>query len=213
MISHNGVDCKALFICYNGVVAKRQLEASSLDLLVDFLNTRDERRFGAHRQNDEADGDSLTSPAALKRWLVKRGLSDKAAAVTEHGFARVKDFRRAFRALLANDSDCAARSALDTLVATIPLQARITHGSPALVPASAGLDCALGKLIIAAIVAQVNGTWNRLKMCAAQDCHWVFYDASKNCLGRWCSMEVCGNRLKTRNYRQRIRAKTKRPEK
>ena len=51
-----------------------------------------------------------------------------------------------------------------------------------------------------------RGTWRRLKICAAADCRWVFYDDSRNGAGRWCSMAACGNRVKTRTYRQRQRA-------
>jgi len=40
-------------------------------------------------------------------------------------------------------------------------------------------------------------------MCAHGDCRWVFYDGSRNGRGRWCTMDVCGNRAKTRAYRQR----------
>ncbi|MFI7544479.1 CGNR zinc finger domain-containing protein [Actinoplanes sp. NPDC049599] len=34
-------------------------------------------------------------------------------------------------------------------------------------------------------------------------CRSVFYDRSKNGSKTWCSMEVCGNRNKTRSYRRR----------
>ncbi|MFD9698271.1 CGNR zinc finger domain-containing protein [Lentzea sp. NPDC059081] len=40
-------------------------------------------------------------------------------------------------------------------------------------------------------------------MCAAPDCRWAFYDVSRNGRGRWCAMEICGNRQKTRAYRER----------
>lgn len=203
VIYHNGVDCKTLIVVYDGVVSKQPLDVASLAALADFLNTLDERLFGVHRQNSEVDRESLDSPAALTRWLARRGLIDGATRASKRDLARAKHFRRAFRAVLENESDRVARSSLDALVATIPLQARITRGSPALTPASRGLDCALGKLMIAAIIARANGNWVRLKMCAATDCRWVFYDTSKNRLGRWCSMEVCGNRAKTRNYRKR----------
>ncbi|MGH2778535.1 MAG: CGNR zinc finger domain-containing protein, partial [Actinomycetota bacterium] len=31
----------------------------------------------------------------------------------------------------------------------------------------------------------------------------AFYDHSKNRSGKWCTMRVCGNRAKTRAYRER----------
>ena len=51
--------------------------------------------------------------------------------------------------------------------------------------------------------AQIDGTWDRLKICAADDCRWAFFDASKNRGGHWCTMELCGNREKNRAYRAR----------
>jgi predicted RNA-binding Zn ribbon-like protein len=52
-------------------------------------------------------------------------------------------------------------------------------------------------------VTATRGTWHRLRMCAAPDCRWVFYDTSRRGGARWCSMAVCGNRAKTRRYRNR----------
>ena len=54
--------------------------------------------------------------------------------------------------------------------------------------------------------AQIDGTWPRLKVCAADDCRWAFYDSSRNRGGNWCKMEICGNRMKNRSYRARRNA-------
>ena len=54
--------------------------------------------------------------------------------------------------------------------------------------------------------ATVDGTWPRLKACRREICHWLFYDHSRNRSGIWCSMAVCGNRTKTRAYRERREA-------
>lgn len=70
-------------------------------------------------------------------------------------------------------------------------------------PASHGIPAALAAISATAALAQAAGTWKRLKICAAPDCRWVFYDTSRSGAGRWCSMRVCGNRAKTRAYRQR----------
>jgi predicted RNA-binding Zn ribbon-like protein len=48
-----------------------------------------------------------------------------------------------------------------------------------------------------------DGSWERLKVCPADDCLWAFYDRSRNRSRRWCDMEVCGNRAKVRGYRER----------
>jgi predicted RNA-binding Zn ribbon-like protein len=43
----------------------------------------------------------------------------------------------------------------------------------------------------------------RIRVCAAPDCGLLFVDASRPGRRRWCSMERCGNRAKTRGYRSR----------
>ncbi|MCK4450409.1 MAG: CGNR zinc finger domain-containing protein, partial [Anaerolineae bacterium] len=36
-----------------------------------------------------------------------------------------------------------------------------------------------------------------------EGCDWLFVDASKNHSRRWCSMNMCGSRVKARRYYQR----------
>jgi Conserved protein containing a Zn-ribbon-like motif, possibly RNA-binding len=42
----------------------------------------------------------------------------------------------------------------------------------------------------------------RIKVCAADGCGWVFLDTSKNSSRRWCSMQLCGNREKAKRFKQ-----------
>lgn len=46
----------------------------------------------------------------------------------------------------------------------------------------------------------------RVKLCDAHDCGWLFIDASRNRSRRWCDMAECGNRAKVERYRRRRRA-------
>jgi predicted RNA-binding Zn ribbon-like protein len=101
------------------------------------------------------------------------------------------------------DGDC---THAEKLARTIPLAVSFGDGAPALRPASKGVDTLLGSILVAVITMKLRGDWQRIKLCAAPDCRWVFYDTAKNRLGRWCSMEVCGNRAKTRKYRSTHRA-------
>jgi predicted RNA-binding Zn ribbon-like protein len=60
------------------------------------------------------------------------------------------------------------------------------------------------------VVAQLydgsrDGILDRLKMCASDECRRVFFDRSKPATRRWCMSSLCGNRIKTRNYRARQR--------
>lgn len=49
----------------------------------------------------------------------------------------------------------------------------------------------------------------RLRLCDADDCGWLFIDASRNRSRRWCDMSDCGNRAKVRRYRARQQGKAR----
>jgi predicted RNA-binding Zn ribbon-like protein len=51
-----------------------------------------------------------------------------------------------------------------------------------------------------------EGRLDRLKVCAGDDCGWLFVDTSKAGRRRWCDMADCGSRDKARRYYRRQRA-------
>jgi predicted RNA-binding Zn ribbon-like protein len=68
-------------------------------------------------------------------------------------------------------------------------------------PGGDGAAALEARLLLAIERVQALGAWARLKACPAEDCGWAFVDTSRNRSRTWCSMEVCGNRSKTRRYR------------
>ncbi|MFB6704074.1 CGNR zinc finger domain-containing protein [Streptomyces sp. NPDC056333] len=50
-----------------------------------------------------------------------------------------------------------------------------------------------------------KATPGRLRPCANPDCRRFLLDRSKTNKARWCSMAVCGNRMKARRHYQRTR--------
>jgi len=62
---------------------------------------------------------------------------------------------------------------------------------------------AIGRILVEVYDEMVDGIWERMKACKADDCRWAFLDTSKNRSRAWCSMESCGNRAKVHAYRQR----------
>lgn len=134
----------------------------------------------------------------LPDWLEERGVAPTRAAL-----ARARDVREELRALLIANNDRRSPprvEALDEAAARSHLTVRLAP-SPALVPLAEGVDGALGEVLAAAYAAMQDGSWPRLKAC--RNCHWAFYDESRNRSAAWCSMQLCGNRLKTRAYRRR----------
>lgn len=45
----------------------------------------------------------------------------------------------------------------------------------------------------------------RVRQCAREGCQWMFLDTSKNGSRRWCSMAVCGGRMKSQRFYHRKR--------
>ncbi|MEV7990893.1 CGNR zinc finger domain-containing protein [Streptomyces sp. NPDC086077] len=48
----------------------------------------------------------------------------------------------------------------------------------------------------------------RLRPCANPECRLFLIDRSKTNMARWCSMAVCGNRMKARRHYQRTKGAT-----
>lgn len=174
---------------------------------MEFANTLDERSFSRHGMT-HSGGDDLSALATATRWLRRHELLTPSAELTPSELSIVVAFRRALRSMLAarGGEPLGERSLeeLNDTLSRLPLTVQFgADGSPRLISPARGLTAALAHL--AALVAEnaARGTWHRLRMCAAPDCRWVFYDTSRNGGGRWCSMAVCGNRDKTRRYRER----------
>jgi predicted RNA-binding Zn ribbon-like protein len=152
----------------------------------------------------------LRSPSALAAWLRRRGLLGPAVRLDESDLRRVLDAREGIRALLfANsslDPDRAAIARLNAALSGASVVTRLEAGAPpAFLPANHGLDGALGIIAASVAVAQIEGRFGRLKACPGPQCGWAFYDHSRNLAGTWCSMSICGARVKARYYRQRRR--------
>ena len=47
----------------------------------------------------------------------------------------------------------------------------------------------------------------QLRLCANEECGWLFVDTSRNKSRRWCKMEVCGNRVKARRHYEQVKSK------
>lgn len=179
-----------------------------MQLIEDFLNTLDERTYSRHGL-PHATGDLLSSAVDLSVWFSEHGLGDTPRAeVFDAELAHALDLRSALRRTLALRATHEPRS--DTLqtvnaaYAALPLQLKAhDDGSLGLTVIESGRNSALDRLVETVARSVGQGTWRRLKMCAAPDCRWVFYDESRSGAGRWCSMAVCGNRYKTRRYRHR----------
>ncbi|PRY16683.1 CGNR zinc finger domain-containing protein [Kineococcus rhizosphaerae] len=177
--------------------------AGDLDLVRDFLNTLDERRFTRHGQEHSAT-DELVSGEALSAWWREHDLAGSAPDGAEPDAAElgaVLRLRTALREALLGAGPAAGQDAL----AGFPVRLA-PDGSGRLRLAAATGSPGLDVLVETVATAVASGRWSRLKLCAAPECRWAFHDTSRSGAGRWCSMQVCGNRHKTAAYRRRATA-------
>jgi len=67
-----------------------------------------------------------------------------------------------------------------------------------------GLESVLWPIIKAFVDLVTSKNSKRIKRCS--NCGWLFVDNSKNRSRRWCSMEICGNRVKARRFAQKAQS-------
>ncbi|HET7450547.1 MAG TPA: CGNR zinc finger domain-containing protein [Gaiellaceae bacterium] len=167
-------------------------------LVQDFVNSRELR--------PAVEG--LGTPQDLSAWLGAHGVLEPGAPVTAAELAEATRVREALRDLLAAkvglDVDVdAAKAEIDAAARRAGLELRFDPTCPRVEPTVGGVRGAIGRIIVEVYDEMVDGTWERMKACKADDCRWAFLDTSKNKSRAWCSMESCGNRAKVNAYRQR----------
>ena len=160
---------------------------------------------------DVSEGSDVFSDAkGLTGWLRDQGLLGPHTRATEAEVQLARRLRTSMRERMTANADGpgAIARAAEQATADIPLRLSLDGAVPRLVPVGRGAEAALGRVLVAVADAVADQTWQRLKICRADDCQWAYFDASKNQSKTWCAMGVCGNREKTRNYRARRRAGT-----
>lgn len=186
-------------------------------LALDFLNTK----LILENKPEEL----LTNAAALERWLIASGIvtSPKNRALVrawrdsrqaEALVQKLVAFRERLRAAVLR---LEARSRpkgtfmdeLNVLLKKHPQRTRIRTVSSYIV---LGAFFELQKpedvwAPIAAAAAELlaSAEPSRIRKCESASCVLHFYDTSKNGSRRWCSMNICGNRLKVATYQRRRR--------
>ncbi len=166
--------------------------------------------------------DTLADPAGLDGWLRLAGLDTGPGDQSgPRDLALAVELREALRGVLRSHvthkptrpttavagtrlpgRDPAARVAEIAAAMRAGIQAE-PDGRIVVVPAGSGTRAALSRLLLIAAEAGTVGTWERLKVCSADDCQWAFYDRSPTRSGCWCSMQICGSRAKSRAFRSR----------
>ncbi len=177
-------------------------------LLYDFVNTLDQRRY-VESGATHAGGDEIETPRLLEAWMRERGLLHRREHVDAGDYRAALELRKTLRDFLLNppeDRPQAKEAARQLTAASrkFPLMLAVSdEGAVELVPVP-GTN-AIGRVLGQMIDLVGTGRLTRLKTCASDECHWIFFDRSKPANRHWCSSSICGNRQKTRAYRERQR--------
>lgn len=197
--------------------AAGNLELVGGSLCLDFVNTVSTRSEALGREY-------LTSYGELVRWSRHVGiLTAEEARVLEDNAARHPD-----RAAATLDRAIAVRETLYRVFSKIAHDQKPDEADLAslnlilgeglsrmeLSPAGRGfawiwvvdkedLDRMVWPVVRSAADLLTSGDLERVRQCARDGCDWLFVDLSKNQSRRWCSMDMCGSRVKSRRYYQR----------
>ena len=155
-------------------------------LLLDLLNTTP--------VIDGVPTDDLADAAAGPRWLADHGQPS-----TEDEWRVVLAARAALQAVVRGD---ALPVALTRFVDGVRYRASLAgEGVEWTLDLPAGRTAA-ARAVLAWDALRVTDP-GRLRPCANPDCRLFLIDHSKPNSARWCSMAVCGNRMKARRHYQR----------
>jgi predicted RNA-binding Zn ribbon-like protein len=155
----------------------------------------------------EEGTDRFETARSTRAWLIEQDLPGGDAPWTERDRATLIGVREALREVVAAHGSAPPPEALEVIASaarTAPLTVEFdATGVADLRPTGHGLDALVARLLGDIASAQRMGSWLNLRICRRDVCRWAFYDASRNHSGVWCTMSLCGNRVKSANLRRR----------
>ncbi|WP_437623981.1 CGNR zinc finger domain-containing protein [Sorangium sp. So ce1151] len=176
---------------------------------LDFLNTEQVQRG--------ARVDLLPDLRSLVAWCEEAGILDGATAgcvlerwegspAAESALEEARQLRSALRALVI-DRPRAQKAPAESAIGVINRALRLDAGYTEVVRARDGFarrvhvqidapDQLLRPIAEAAASLLCDVDPELVKRCGNPDCVLYFHDVSRNHARRWCSMELCGNRMK-----------------
>lgn len=189
-------------------LSQKYVVPAELALLYDFVNSLDRRRY-VENGVPHSGRDEIKTPHMLDAWMRERGLLRRAEHVDAGGHRAALELRKALRDFLLAPPELRpqAHEAARQLIAVsrkFPIVLTVADtGAVELAPAPGSSD--LGSVLVQMIRLAQTERLARLKTCASDECQWIFFDRSKPANRHWCSPSICGNRQKTRAYRERQR--------
>jgi predicted RNA-binding Zn ribbon-like protein len=146
---------------------------------------------------DGVPADDLADPVRARAWLAAVG-----GLGTEAELRHVLRVRHALQAVVRGQqpADVLAQE-LEGVTSVPAIDAGRVGWTLSVAP-----DREVAVRAILAWDALARQSPGRLRPCANDECRLFLIDRSKANAARWCSMAVCGNRMKARRHYQRSRA-------
>ncbi len=149
----------------------------------------------------------LDDGSLLAEWLQLAGCSRSAGSPVEGDLSRIRRLRDDLRAGFISHDAPAMVDVVDTWLSETPGRLRVDPDTrEPIFRADPGTSGCLITPILLDALAIVREGFERVRLCAAEDCAMIYLDASRNGSRRWCSMDRCGSRAKAHAYYERKRA-------
>lgn len=141
--------------------------------------------------------DELADPAAARRWMRERGI-----AATKAEMAALVEVRSILQKVVEGD---VRPTALKPILAGAALRPVAGRDGIAWRIETAEAPASAVRAVLAWDALRISSP-GRLRPCANTDCRLFLIDRSKPNTARWCSMAICGNRMKARRHYRRAHA-------
>jgi predicted RNA-binding Zn ribbon-like protein len=151
--------------------------------------------------------DRLLAPDDLARWMVESGLLASPPQVSGRQLAVGRELREAINRLARprTGPEPGDRDELNRLAARVPLAPQLTAQNRLVWIADRPVEAMFATIARDAVDLLSGPLAARIRECGAADCALLFVDTSRPGARRWCSTAACGNRVRTKAYRQRRR--------
>ncbi len=195
------------------------------DPAIDLVNTIDYTTAGPENER-------ITDYSQLIRWAEGAGLLSPKAASSLRGRASARPreaeaaygkalgvravLERLFRALARDVPVGDVLPEFNSVLGEALERMRVTEGKASQprdrslklgwIDPGESLQSIIWPVVWSAASLIVSEEAQRIRVCGGKDCGWMYVDRSRNKLRRWCQMETCGTREKSRRRYQRLRS-------
>jgi predicted RNA-binding Zn ribbon-like protein len=145
--------------------------------------------------------------ADLARWIVETGMVQTAPAVSSSQLEAGRVLREAINRLARPGltPEPGDRDEVNRWAERVPIAPQLTTEGKLVWVAARPVEAMFAAIARDAVDLLTGQLAARIRECSAPDCALLFVDASRPGRRRWCSTEACGNRTRTKAYRERRR--------